>query len=233
MLSDRQNEILQALVNRIIPADDDPGGWEAGVGDYLAGQFNRDLRQVEPVYALGLESLDAEARAVFSLPFDRLPDSLQDELLGRSGRLSRIDGTNQNLTVLVGIEPLRVGRTERHCLLRVGRCDRHRSRRRPSACTGVQCLIPDEYREGDASDSGALDVKRKALEVGEVRVAGIEGHDRRSHMTRAQNVNRLGAVVQIVRGPNVLVGATGETFSPKKLVLASVLKQIVVSGGWK
>ena len=92
MLSDRHNEILQALVNRIIPADDDPGGWEAGVGDYLAGQFNRDLRQVEPVYALGLESLDAEARAVFSLPFDRLPDSLQDELLVRieAGRVETL-----------------------------------------------------------------------------------------------------------------------------------------------
>jgi hypothetical protein len=92
MLSDRQNEILRALVNRIIPADDDPGGWEAGVGDYLAGQFNRDLRHVESLYALGLESLDAEARAVFSLPFDSLPDSLQDELLTRieAGRVETL-----------------------------------------------------------------------------------------------------------------------------------------------
>lgn len=92
MLSDRQNEILRALVNRIIPADDDPGGWEAGVGDYLAGQFNRDLRHVESLYALGLESLDAEARSVFFQPFDRLPDSLQDELLTRieAGRVATL-----------------------------------------------------------------------------------------------------------------------------------------------
>jgi hypothetical protein len=31
-------------MDRIIPPDDFPGAWEAGVGDYLAGQFERDLQ---------------------------------------------------------------------------------------------------------------------------------------------------------------------------------------------
>lgn len=82
-LSPRHIELLQALVNRIIPEDDDPGGWEAGVGDYLFRQFERDLKAVVPVYALGLEALEAEALAVYNIRFDRLPPAIQDELLAR------------------------------------------------------------------------------------------------------------------------------------------------------
>ena len=44
LFSERQAATLRALVDRLIPADDFPGGWEAGVGDYLEGQFERDLR---------------------------------------------------------------------------------------------------------------------------------------------------------------------------------------------
>ena len=83
MLTARQIEILEALVNRIIPADDYPGGWEAGVGDYLFRQFERDLKHMLPVYALGLDALDSEARAIYHQPFDQLPPAAQDELLGR------------------------------------------------------------------------------------------------------------------------------------------------------
>ena len=49
MLSPHQIEILEALVNRIIPADDAPGGWEGGVGNYLFRQFKRDLKHLIPV----------------------------------------------------------------------------------------------------------------------------------------------------------------------------------------
>jgi len=82
MLPPRQLEILEALVNRIIPADDDPGGWEAGVGDYLLRQFERDLKPQLQMYVLGLDALDSEARAVYTESFDRLPATKQDELLG-------------------------------------------------------------------------------------------------------------------------------------------------------
>jgi hypothetical protein len=81
LLSSRQLELLQALINRIIPPDQDLGGWEAGVGDYLLRQFGCDLKQVIPIYILGLESLDAEALAIYHTKFDGLSDSLQDDLL--------------------------------------------------------------------------------------------------------------------------------------------------------
>lgn len=81
MLSSRQVEILEALVNRIIPADEYPAGWEAGVGDYLLRQFERDLKRLLPLYTVGLNALDAEARAVHDQSFDQLPAPVQDELL--------------------------------------------------------------------------------------------------------------------------------------------------------
>jgi hypothetical protein len=80
MLSERQIVILEALVNRVIPPDDDPGGWEAGVGDYLFKQFERDLKALVPVYALGLDALDAEAREA-GQRFAELPVEVQDSLL--------------------------------------------------------------------------------------------------------------------------------------------------------
>lgn len=83
MLTARQVEVLKALVNRIIPADDYPGGWDAGVGNYLFGQFERDLKHALPIYALGLDALDAEAQAVYGANFDRLAETVQDDLLGR------------------------------------------------------------------------------------------------------------------------------------------------------
>ena len=81
MLNARQMEILEAVVNRMIPSDNDPGGWEGGVGDYLLRQFERDLKHLLPVYQLGLDALDIEARALYSASFDRLPTILRDELL--------------------------------------------------------------------------------------------------------------------------------------------------------
>jgi len=81
MLSERQLEILEAMVNRIIPADEDPGGWEGGVGDYLIRQFEGDLKHLVTFYALGLDALDAESRALYATSFDRLPTVLRDELL--------------------------------------------------------------------------------------------------------------------------------------------------------
>ena len=57
MLTEQQLATLRALVDRIIPADDFPSGWQAGVGDYLAGQFKRDLRGQLDRYRAGLDAL--------------------------------------------------------------------------------------------------------------------------------------------------------------------------------
>ena len=82
-LSEQQLLALHAAVDRIIPADDFPSGWEAGVGDYLARQFQGDLAPYVPTYQALLDALDQEARAVGKASFAELPAPLQDALLER------------------------------------------------------------------------------------------------------------------------------------------------------
>ena len=81
MLSPQQTTTLQAVVNRMIPPDDWPGGWEAGVGDYLFRQFERDLKGAVETYQQGLDALDAEAHAVYQRSFAQLGEAQQDSLL--------------------------------------------------------------------------------------------------------------------------------------------------------
>ena len=83
MLTELQRATLRALVDRIIPADDFPSGWQAGVGDYLARQFKRDLRPQLDRYRVGLDALDAEAQAGSGLRFAELVATDQDALLRR------------------------------------------------------------------------------------------------------------------------------------------------------
>lgn len=64
MLNQHQLSILETVVNVIIPADADPGGWEGGVGDYLLHQFEGDLKPMLTTYQQGLLALDAEAKTV-------------------------------------------------------------------------------------------------------------------------------------------------------------------------
>jgi hypothetical protein len=83
MLTEQQLTTLHALVDRIIPADDFPGGWQAGVGDYLARQFERDLHPLLDRYRAGLLALNAEAQAGAGAPFAELDAEHQDALLRR------------------------------------------------------------------------------------------------------------------------------------------------------
>ena len=70
-------------MDRIIPPDEDPGAWDAGVGDYLDMQFERDLRDTEADYRAGLDALEAEAIAGAQTGFAALPAAEQDALLRR------------------------------------------------------------------------------------------------------------------------------------------------------
>ena len=81
-LTEQQQQTLRAAVDRIIPPDDFPGGWQSGVGDYLARQFEGDLRPVFDDYCRGLTGLDAESRARFQQSFSKLSEADQDSVLG-------------------------------------------------------------------------------------------------------------------------------------------------------
>ena len=81
-LTEHQQQTLRAAVDRIIPPDDYPGAWQSGVGDYLARQFDGDLRPVFDDYCTGLTALDAESLARFQQSFSQLSEEDQDHVLG-------------------------------------------------------------------------------------------------------------------------------------------------------
>ena len=86
MLNERQLAVLHALIDRLVPPDDFPGGWEAGVGDYLLHQLAGDLRPILSVYQAGLDALAAEARASGAPGLPEMPAEQQDALLSRVER---------------------------------------------------------------------------------------------------------------------------------------------------
>jgi hypothetical protein len=79
--SPQQTATLRAAIDRIIPPDDYPSGWEAGVGDYLARQLAGDLASVLDTYQSGLDQLDIAAQATAGADFADLTPDAQDALL--------------------------------------------------------------------------------------------------------------------------------------------------------
>jgi gluconate 2-dehydrogenase gamma chain len=65
-------ETLRAVVDCLIPADDFPGAYEAGVCDYMLRLFGTDLRNEAEFFTTGIDSINAEARARFAEPFASL-----------------------------------------------------------------------------------------------------------------------------------------------------------------
>jgi hypothetical protein len=83
MLTSDHWNTLRSMMNRIIPQDDCPNAWDAGVGNYLSRQFERDLQHQVENYRLGLETLEAESQAYAGKSFTELDTSAQDVLLSR------------------------------------------------------------------------------------------------------------------------------------------------------
>ena len=81
---------LRALVDRLIPADAYPSGWEAGVGGFLRKILGTELPNAVATLAAGLEGVDAEARTRCGAAFAGLPERQQDEILAdlQQGRTS-------------------------------------------------------------------------------------------------------------------------------------------------
>ena len=82
-LTEKQERTLRAAIDRIIPPDDYAGAWDAGVGDYLARQFDGDLSPVVDLYLAGLASLDDEASSRYQNTFERLSEDEKDFLLSQ------------------------------------------------------------------------------------------------------------------------------------------------------
>ncbi len=81
MLSQRQIQILRSALDRIIPADDYPGAWEAGVGEYILRQLRGDLEPLSAAYSEGLNALDDETSARYGFAFQEIGPDQQDNLL--------------------------------------------------------------------------------------------------------------------------------------------------------
>ena len=66
------SETLRAVVDCLIPPDDFPGAYDAGVCDYLERIFQTDLAAQSEFFLAGIDSINAEALARFNKPFASL-----------------------------------------------------------------------------------------------------------------------------------------------------------------
>ena len=100
-------ETMRALVDRIVPADDHPSGWQAGVGDFLQRLLEHEpADRVAQIHA-GLGRLDMQARARHdSTPFARLSEAAQDALIA-----DLLDGTRPPDESLAPFLQLMIGLT--------------------------------------------------------------------------------------------------------------------------
>ena len=81
LLDEAQMRCLRALLDTLIPPDDYPGAWDAGVGDYLLRQLEGDLADLLPRYRSWLNALDNEALAACAAGFAELSPDSRTELL--------------------------------------------------------------------------------------------------------------------------------------------------------
>ncbi len=86
MFNESQQRTLQVVLDRLIPADDYPGAWEAGVGDYIVQQLEGDSRHLLASYRLGLDAMDAEAVTAYGQHFAELFPARQDALISNMER---------------------------------------------------------------------------------------------------------------------------------------------------
>ena len=86
LLTESQERTLKAALDRLIPADDYPGAWEAGVGDYITRQLEGDSHHLLTSYRLGLDAMDAEAVTAYGQHFADLYTARQEALIANLER---------------------------------------------------------------------------------------------------------------------------------------------------
>ena len=67
-----QQQTLRAVVDCLIPPDEFPGAYDAGVCDYLSRLFDTDLATQLEFFRAGLDAIETEACARFGTSFSSL-----------------------------------------------------------------------------------------------------------------------------------------------------------------
>ncbi|MBL4819407.1 MAG: gluconate 2-dehydrogenase subunit 3 family protein [Gammaproteobacteria bacterium] len=81
-LTAAENETLEALVDRILPSDENgPGAREARAAHYIDRSLASDNKEARGGYAIGLTILDEYARSNHGKPFHQLGASDQDAII--------------------------------------------------------------------------------------------------------------------------------------------------------
>jgi gluconate 2-dehydrogenase gamma chain len=75
-------DTLPAVVDCLIPPDDFPGAYDAGVCDYIEQLFETDLAEQAEFFRVGIDAIDIEALATYNAPFAVLTRDQQIEILG-------------------------------------------------------------------------------------------------------------------------------------------------------
>ena len=74
-------DTLRAVVDCLIPPDDFPGAYDAGVCDYIDRLFQTDLAGDAEFFRAGIEAVDSEALATYSAAFAVLTRDQQISIL--------------------------------------------------------------------------------------------------------------------------------------------------------
>lgn len=70
-------ETLRAVVDCLIPPDDFPGAYDAGVCNYLERLLQTDLAPHAEFFRVGIDAIDSEALARYNAPFAVLTSEQQ------------------------------------------------------------------------------------------------------------------------------------------------------------
>ena len=62
-------DTLPAVVDCLIPPDDFPGAYDAGVCDYIEQLLKTDLAEHDEFFRAGIDAIDNEALATYKAPF--------------------------------------------------------------------------------------------------------------------------------------------------------------------
>ena len=74
-------ETLRSVVDCVIPSDDFPGAYDAGVCDFIERLLQTDLADDAEFFRAGIDAIEAEALARFGKPFTDVGPSEQTSML--------------------------------------------------------------------------------------------------------------------------------------------------------